>query len=81
MNKRVRVSQVIAGHDMTIRERFRATHFEEAMFDGLIDPVVMLDHFHMRGPTFAPHPHAGISAVTYVLGNVKLKAWLGKMAE
>ncbi|MFC6522073.1 pirin family protein [Undibacterium arcticum] len=29
-----------------------------------MDPVVMLDHFHMTAPTFAPHPHAGISAVT-----------------
>ncbi|MFJ2995193.1 pirin family protein [Pandoraea sp. NPDC087047] len=31
-----------------------------------MDPVVMLDHFHMTAPTFAPHPHAGISAVTYM---------------
>jgi redox-sensitive bicupin YhaK (pirin superfamily) len=30
----------------------------------MIDPVIMLDHFHMTTPTFEPHPHAGISAVT-----------------
>jgi redox-sensitive bicupin YhaK (pirin superfamily) len=27
---------------------------------------MMFDHYRMSGPTFAPHPHAGLSAVTYV---------------
>ncbi|WNG54566.1 pirin family protein [Archangium gephyra] len=31
-----------------------------------IDPVIAIDHFHIRAPTFAPHPHAGFSAVTYL---------------
>lgn len=31
------------------------------------DPFFNLDHFRMAGPTFPPHPHAGFSAVTYVL--------------
>lgn len=62
----VRISAVVAGHDMTIRDGFRAKHFGEQSFAGLMDPVVMLDHFHMSAPTFAPHPHAGISAVTYM---------------
>lgn len=31
-----------------------------------IDPVIGIDHFHIRAPTFAPHPHAGFSAVTYL---------------
>lgn len=31
-----------------------------------IDPVIAIDHFHMRAPKFAPHPHAGFSAVTYL---------------
>ena len=30
-------------------------------------PVVLLDDFRVRGQPFAPHPHAGFSAVTYVL--------------
>jgi redox-sensitive bicupin YhaK (pirin superfamily) len=30
------------------------------------DPVVLVDHFVMPTPTFAPHPHAGFSAVTYL---------------
>ncbi|OWW21198.1 hypothetical protein AYR66_18675 [Noviherbaspirillum denitrificans] len=36
------------------------------MFDGLADPILMVDHFEMRYPTFPPHPHAGFSAVTYL---------------
>lgn len=31
-----------------------------------IDPVITIDHFHIRAPMFAPHPHAGFSAVTYL---------------
>jgi len=31
-----------------------------------IDPVIGIDHFSMRAPVFAPHPHAGFSAVTYL---------------
>lgn len=27
-------------------------------------PVAVLDHFRVRGRPFAPHPHAGFSAVT-----------------
>ncbi|WP_343050269.1 pirin family protein [Burkholderia guangdongensis] len=60
------MSSVVAGRDLAIGEAFRAKHFGEQSFGGSIDPVVMLDHFHMTGPTFAAHPHAGMSAVTYV---------------
>jgi redox-sensitive bicupin YhaK (pirin superfamily) len=31
-----------------------------------IDPVITIDHFQIRAPMFAPHPHAGFSAVTYL---------------
>ena len=31
-----------------------------------LDPVVLVDHFRMDEATFAPHPHAGFSAVTYL---------------
>lgn len=37
------------------------------MFDGRMDPLLMVDEFVMTGPTFAPHLHAGISVVTVVL--------------
>lgn len=29
-------------------------------------PLVAMDHYRMSAPTFAPHPHAGFSAVAYV---------------
>jgi redox-sensitive bicupin YhaK (pirin superfamily) len=32
----------------------------------LIDPFLGVDHAWMSGPTFPPHPHAGISAVSYL---------------
>ncbi|MDF3069578.1 MAG: nuclease [Polyangiaceae bacterium] len=31
-----------------------------------LDPILTVDHFKMRQPVFAPHPHAGFSAVTYL---------------
>jgi hypothetical protein len=38
---------------------------------GLAAPVMGFDHYRMSGPTFAPHPHAGFSAVSYVFENSK----------
>ncbi|MGV3526612.1 MAG: pirin family protein [Candidatus Sericytochromatia bacterium] len=32
-----------------------------------LDPLLNIDLFHMSQPTFPPHPHAGFSAVTYLL--------------
>jgi redox-sensitive bicupin YhaK (pirin superfamily) len=32
----------------------------------LLDPFIMVDHFRMSEAVFAPHPHAGFSAVTYL---------------
>ena len=34
---------------------------------GLASPVLVLDDFRVRQLPFSPHPHAGFSAVTYVL--------------
>ncbi|QBJ79610.1 pirin family protein [Aquitalea sp. USM4] len=63
---RLKISSPAQGQPLTIGSGFQAQHFGEQMFNGLIDPVVMVDHFHMTSPTFEPHPHAGISAVTYM---------------
>ncbi|MBR0834247.1 pirin family protein [Bradyrhizobium manausense] len=44
-------------------------------------PVTVLDDFRVHGQPFAPHPHAGISAVTYVFedseGNLRSRDSLG----
>lgn len=42
---------------------------EATVFHGgpvALDPFLALTDFHMTQPTFAPHPHAGFSAVTYM---------------
>jgi redox-sensitive bicupin YhaK (pirin superfamily) len=54
------------GQELVIRDCFKAQSFNIEMFSGRIDPLIMIDHFRMTGPTFPVHPHAGISAVTYV---------------
>lgn len=65
MNETV-VSDAVPGRPLRIGDSFTALHWSEDFFTGAVDPVVMVDHFHMTAPTFQPHPHAGISAVTYV---------------
>src|SRR5262245_58362662 len=59
-----RLSEAVAGVSHQIGNGFTAWHFSEEMFDGTMDPLLMVDHFVMTGPTFEPHLHAGISAVT-----------------
>ncbi len=55
------------GQPMSIGHGFTANHVNSDMFDRQTGPVIMIDDFKMSAPTFPPHPHAGISAVTYVL--------------
>jgi redox-sensitive bicupin YhaK (pirin superfamily) len=61
-----RFSDPVASRPMALGGGFTAHHLDEARFGGMSDPVLMVDHFRMREPTFAPHPHAGFSAVTYL---------------
>lgn len=46
---------------------FGATHIGGGELQPFLDPFIGIDHFEMRGPFFAPHPHAGFSAVTWLL--------------
>lgn len=66
MTRRLTLSAPVKGQPLRIGSGFEASHFGEHFFNGRIDPVVMVDHFQMTAPTFEPHPHAGISAVTYL---------------
>lgn len=43
---------------------FQAEGWREPL--ALLDPFLMVDHFRMRDAVFAPHPHAGFSALTYL---------------
>jgi redox-sensitive bicupin YhaK (pirin superfamily) len=48
---------------------FAAANVGGAQLGPDMDPVLGIDHFKMRAPVFAPHPHAGFSAVTYLFDN------------
>jgi redox-sensitive bicupin YhaK (pirin superfamily) len=52
------------GEKMTRGTGFEALSFTHRQLDGLMDPLIMVDHFTMTEPTFGPHAHAGISAVS-----------------
>lgn len=54
----------IAGREFRHGAGFHALGFDHKRFEGLMDPLVMVDHFTMSAPTFGPHPHAGMSAVS-----------------
>lgn len=57
-------ARLTKGQPLSIGEGFEALSFKHAMFNGLMDPLVMVDHYTMTQPTFGAHPHAGMSAVT-----------------
>ncbi|AXV79231.1 MULTISPECIES: pirin family protein [Ralstonia solanacearum species complex] len=53
----------------TLQRANHGSHFRAYGLRGvaaLIDPFLGIDHAWMSAPTFAPHPHAGLSAVSYL---------------
>jgi redox-sensitive bicupin YhaK (pirin superfamily) len=70
-NETGRLGKISIGATHKIGENFMARHFSEEMFDGRMDPLLMVDDFVMTGPTFDPHLHAGISAVTMMFEDSK----------
>ncbi|MGU7772055.1 pirin family protein [Burkholderia sp. MR1-5-21] len=53
----------------TLQRANHGSHFRAYGLRGvaeLIDPFLGVDHAWMSAPTFPPHPHAGLSAVSYV---------------
>jgi redox-sensitive bicupin YhaK (pirin superfamily) len=52
------------GERMTRGGGFEALSFIHRQLDGVMDPLIMVDHFTMTEPTFGPHAHAGLSAVS-----------------
>ena len=61
-----RISAPTPGRPLPIGDRFFAHSFRARDFGGLMDPLLMVDHFWMREDTFGRHRHEGISALTYV---------------
>src|SRR6056297_3306234 len=64
---------------------FEALSFTHRQLDGLMDPLIMVDHFTMTEPTFGAHAHAGLSAVSVLFedstGTFRNKDSLGNDIE
>lgn len=54
----------VPAHPMSRSNAFTAFSINGGNLGAKIDPFLQLDHFFMKQPTFAAHPHAGFSAVT-----------------
>lgn len=61
---RPEISTPVKGQPLSVGGGFEALTFRQDRFGGLMDPLVMVDHFVMTAPTFGAHPHAGMSAVS-----------------
>ena len=61
-----RTSAPTRGRPLQVADRFFAHSFRARDFGGLMNPLLMVDHFRMRADTFGRHHHEGISALTYV---------------
>lgn len=64
MNK-LQLSTIIAAK-VDGDEQFFARKVRAKDFSGLMDPIIGFDHFELTTDTFGPHPHAGMSALSYV---------------
>lgn len=60
----LQLSPCVAGTPLNIGSEFEALSFKHNQFDGLMDPLIMLDHYVMSGSTFGAHGHAGLSALS-----------------
>ncbi|MBS9718209.1 pirin family protein [Pseudohalocynthiibacter aestuariivivens] len=73
------------GEKITRGDDFEAISFIHRQLDGLMDPLIMVDHFTMTAPTFGPHAHAGLSAVSVLFedstGSFRNKDSLGNDIE
>lgn len=68
MTKNTRTQFALSeGKPLQVGNGFTANAFREATFQGLMDPIVLVDHYTMTAPTFGAHPHAGLSAVSILL--------------
>lgn len=54
----------VQGKPISIGTGFHALSFTHDMYGGAMDPLIMVDSFTMTKPTFGPHAHAGLSAVS-----------------
>jgi len=75
------LTPVITASKKNYSDGFKYYNLSEKFFGGMMDPVLVVDHFQMKEPTFPPHPYAGYSAVTYIFdespGGIRSRDSLG----
>ncbi len=62
----ISISPVITAQRAVQGGNFSVARIDMGVLRDFISPIVGLDHFWMSGQTFAPHPHAGFSAISYL---------------
>lgn len=67
----LRFSASVKAAEVRPSASFSAHRLDLEQLGSFVSPVVGFDLFQMSGPTFAPHPHAGFSAVSYVFEDSK----------
>jgi redox-sensitive bicupin YhaK (pirin superfamily) len=67
--KKLRFSPIVEAAEAGHSGNFSVFRLDLRTLSPFITPVMGFDHYRMSGPTFAPHPHAGFSAVSYVFEN------------
>lgn len=82
---RAAITAIQQGEKIIRGEGFEALSFIHRQLDGLMDPLIMVDHFTMTEPTFGPHAHAGLSAVSVLfedsIGRFRNRDTLGNDIE
>ncbi|SFB38347.1 hypothetical protein SAMN04515620_15825 [Collimonas sp. OK607] len=63
----MKFSPVIRAVRIAQGSNFLGNRLDLLKFCGIANPIVGFEHYEICGKTFAPHPHAGFSAVSYVL--------------
>ncbi|WP_051235714.1 pirin family protein [Marinimicrobium agarilyticum] len=67
----ITTSGPVRGGEFTKGRGFSARQFRREDFDGLMDPLIMVDDYAMTEPTFGAHPHAGIAAISVLFEDSK----------
>jgi len=74
-------SSVVRATTDRMGEAFETHRLTSERFAGLLDPLLLLDHFRMSAETFAAHPHAGFSPLTLLFedsaGSIRNRDSLG----
>jgi len=61
----LKISAILATSN-TGNNEFSARKVRANQFGGLMDPIIGFDHFQLTNDVFGAHPHAGMSAISYL---------------